>query len=135
MTDLCKVLPGKEQSSEGCRSGGVVCRSAACHAALRLTRVANPFQSATCRGISKRRKVVNSRVLREVASAGTNACGKCRQTQRLRLNGQGSEKSSEICPKRGPSFFCCDYHTRAADFSTTTPSLELLSLEPWADVR
>jgi hypothetical protein len=55
--------------------------------------------------------------------------------KRLRLNGQGSEKSSEICLKRGPVLFCCDYHTRAADFSTTTPSLELLSLEPWADAR
>ena len=38
-------------------------------------------------------------------------------------------------PQAGAVLFCCDYHTRAADFSTTTPSLELLSLEPWADVR
>jgi hypothetical protein len=39
--------------------------------------------------------------------------------QKIKINRQASEKSSEICPQRGRPF-CCDYHTRGRFFNHNT---------------
>src|SRR5271163_4598288 len=122
MTDQCKVLPGKEQSSE-------CCRSAPCHAALRLTRVATPFSLVTCTGISKRRNVSIVESSGKLQAQVQMHAAKCRQAKRLRLTDKRAKNVRRFA-SCGAVLFCCDYHTRTADFSTTTPSLAYSRFEP-----